>query len=129
MFPGSFFWKRISEDWLQSRTASVLFALSAGMIVGMTGVWFGYVHVSETAPIQNIFLGVAGALSALSIFFLWGGMWSFWLRCDTSRRTVRRLTFLLLAIGIWYGAILYYLLIYLPGIRKRIHSPTAKEIA
>jgi hypothetical protein len=128
MFPGSFIWKWISEDWLLSRAASVMFALAAGIILGMNCVWFGYIHVSETGAIQNVFLGVAGSLCALSIFFLWGGMWSYWLRCDTSRRIVRRVTFVLLVVGIWYGAIFYYLVIYLPGVRKHNHIPMAKEI-
>lgn len=127
MYPGSFIWNSISDEWLESHLASILFAVSAAAIALMTVVGLEYIHVSEAGLFQNLFLGIGGALGALGVFFLWGGMWRYWLRCDTSGRTVRKLTFVLLSAGLWYGAIVYYLLVYLRGVRRQTNRSTAKE--
>jgi hypothetical protein len=128
MYPGSFFWNRVSDKWLKSRTASLLFAISTVVILAMTAIWFDYVHLSEDVFIQNLFLAVAGVLSVASIVFLWGGMWSYWLKCDDSKRILRKITFVFLLLGFWYGAIVYYLVVYLPAVRREIHISTARGI-
>jgi hypothetical protein len=73
MFPGSFIWNQINDEWLTSRTASRLFAASSVIILIGTPIWFGYVEVPDTTFWENLFLGGSGVAGALSIFFLWGG--------------------------------------------------------
>ena len=113
MYPGSFIWRRIGDKWLVSRSASAAFALAAVIILGMT------VAIITTEPhrvgsVVQSFLGIGGMLAAVSVFFLWGGMWHYWERFDSSSLGARRAWFFALVFGLWYGAILYYLFAYLP---------------
>jgi uncharacterized membrane protein len=127
MIPGSFIWKRIGDEWLDTKAASGLFGASAFVIVAVTPIWFGYVTIPDTTLWANVFLGISGVVGALSVFFLWSGMWRYWMQCDASTRGVKRAWFLVLLIGFWYGAILYYLLAYLPRKRKGKIAPRARE--
>ncbi len=119
MCPGSFIWRRIDDDWLMSRSASAFFALSALIIVVMTVVIFANIESRTLGSVGNTLLGIGGVFAAVGVFFLWGGMWRYWTRCDTSSLVGRRLWFLALAVGLWYGAILYYAFVYLPSARGR----------
>lgn len=115
MFPGSFFWKRVNVAWLISPCASTLFACSGLIILVATAfaIWgHSSYFVALKGPLQ-VCLGLGGAVAACSVFFLWGGMLRYWIECDPSSKAVRRLWFLVLIIGVWYGAILYFLLGYL----------------
>src|SRR5271170_6415487 len=92
MYPGSFIWRRIGDRWLVSKSASAAFAVSALVILGMT------VAIITTEPqslgsVIQFFLGIGGILAAVSVFFLWGGMWHYWGKCDRSSLTARRLWF------------------------------------
>jgi membrane protease YdiL (CAAX protease family) len=127
MFPGSFIWNRISDEWLTSKAATGLFAASSGIILIVTPIWFGYLEVPNSNLLENLFLGFSGVAGALSIFFLWGGMWRYWIRLDLSRRSAKRLSFCTLLFGIWYGAILYYLFVYFPAQRGAETESRAKE--
>jgi hypothetical protein len=117
MYPGSFIWRRIDDEWLVSRSASAFFALSSLVIVGMTVVVFANVEPQALGPAGDTLLGTGGVFAAVGVFFLWGGMWRYWMRCDSSSLVARRVWFLALAVGLWYGAILYYVFVYLPHVR------------
>jgi uncharacterized BrkB/YihY/UPF0761 family membrane protein len=68
-------------------------------------------------------LAIGGAAIAVSAFFLWGGMWKYWIVCDSSSQLSRRVWFVVLIIGLWYGAVLYYLFVYLPDVQKsKMHA-------
>lgn len=113
MIPGSFIFKRINDDWMSSKWATILFAASSFLIIAVTPVWFGYVKIPDATLWGNVLLGILGVVGALSVFFLWAGMWRYWLRIDVSTRASKRLWFYILLVGFWYGAILYFLLKYL----------------
>ena len=130
MIPFSFIWKRVSDEWLRSRTATVLFGMSACVVVGVTVAFIvDKIPVNEPSIPINIFWGGVGMLGAFSIFFIWGGMLSYWTRCDSSVPVVRRFWFFLLVIGIWYGAVFYYLLVYMRNTRvnDRANIPGAVQ--
>ena len=127
MYPFSFFWRRISDEWLVSRIASILFATSAVLVLAITPFVFGYVDFPDQSVFVSVSAGALGVFGGLSIFYLWGGMWRFWIDCDQSRRIFRKVSFLLLLFGLCYGAIVYYLLVYLPAVRKYSHQAAAKE--
>lgn len=117
MYPGSFIWRRIGDTWLVSKSAAAAFAVSAVVILGMT------VAIVTTEPqsvglVVQFFLGIGGVLAAISVFFLWGGMWHYWGKCDPSSLAARRAWFFALVFGLWYGAVLYYLIVYLPKVLR-----------
>jgi hypothetical protein len=120
VYPGSFIWRRINDEWLLSRSASALFAMAGFVIVGMTVVIFANIQSATLDPVSNAALGVGGVLAGLGVLFLWGGMWRYWIRCDSSTVAARRFWFLVLVAGLWYGAILYYAIIYLPNRRSQV---------
>jgi hypothetical protein len=116
---GQALFRRTSDEWLVGRTARVLFGIAAAIILLMTPVWLGWATPRQAGLLSTIFWSLAGASAALAIFFLWGGMWTCWMRCDPSGRVARRMYFLLLLGGIWYGPILYYLLVYLRKVPRQ----------
>jgi hypothetical protein len=119
IYPGSVIWKRISDEWLVSKAASGLFAVSSFVIAGVTWLLFGY-NLPQNPPLTvEVLCGILGVSGPIAMFFLWGGMWRYWMRGEPSNRFLRRLWFVALVLGIWYGAILYYLLVYLPGAGTR----------
>jgi hypothetical protein len=121
MSVSSVFWKRIGDEWLKSRTACMLFAIASALIIvlSLAIAMLGIPSETEVSPISRFAWGLGGCLGPVSVFFLWSGMWKYWKDCDPSSRFVRRGAFLLLLVGVWYGAILYFLLIYLPNVTKR----------
>lgn len=128
MSPFGFWFKRTSNAWLVSRAASTLFAMASVLVVAITPVSLGYVSVPENPNFwQNVIWGVGGVAGVLSRFFIWGGMWAYWTRCDSSRRTVKRIWFMVLLFGFWYGAVLYYLFKYLPAEGPKHKARIAEE--
>jgi hypothetical protein len=115
MYPGSFFWKRIGDKWLVGKPAAALFAFSSVVITAVTYVGITNIMIRDTGLLNNVAWGIIGVTCGLSILFVWGGMWSYWIRIDSSGKATRVTWFLLLVIGLWYGAILYYAFVYLPN--------------
>lgn len=117
MYPGSFIWRFISDEWLVSRRAAWLFAFFSTAVAGMTVALNSSVIPHRGAPAAASW-ALGGVLAGFGIFFVWGGMWRYWIARDPSPRRARRVWFLILFVGIWYGAILYYLAVYLPTIGR-----------
>ena len=113
IYPGSFIWRRIDDNWVVSRSAAKLFAVSSIVILAMTGFFFLNINASELGTLSNALLAAGGVCAAASVFFLWGGMWKYWMRFESSSPSARRAWLLLLVVGLWYGAILYYVFRYL----------------
>jgi membrane protease YdiL (CAAX protease family) len=117
-YPGSFIWRRISDEWLMSKTASALFAVSSGLIALVTAALLSGFLLAEGSPLGKPLWAVAGSSCGIGIFFLWGGMWRCWMKGIPSNRIARRIWFFLMVFGVWYGAALYYIFVYLPSSRK-----------
>lgn len=119
IYPGSQFWNRVSDKWLVSKVSSRLLAVSSALTVAVTLLLYSnFINQHSGAP-WSVFYAILGVSGALSIFFLWGGMWRYWLLGEPSNRFARRIWFAILILGLWYGAVLYYLLVYLPGKEER----------
>lgn len=114
MVPFSFLWKNITNEWLVSKLACLLFAISALIILAVTVAALTVAPESELTPASRSTWAALGVFGAVGIFFLWGGMWKFWSSCDSSSRWKRRLSFAVLLIGLWYGAIVYFFVVHLP---------------
>jgi hypothetical protein len=105
-------WNRIGDRWLVSRSASNMFGAAAILIVVVTAL-LAFNMAQDTGLLSEVFWAVAGVLSGLGAFFIWSGMWRFWSRLDQSSRFARRVWFVTLLIGLWYGAVLYFVLVYM----------------
>jgi hypothetical protein len=112
-----FCWWRISDDWLVSRAAVYMFAIAALISCAMTPFIFGLLKINDFGLLSRILWGSAGVLGSLSVFFLWSGMWRYWTRIDESSKAGRRFWFCILIVGVWYGAALYYGLVYVPQVK------------
>ena len=118
------FWEQVSDKWLSSKMARRLFGAATAMIVIITIAF--YLPIPPDPPVaERVLLGLVGILSALSVFFLWSGMWCYWIRRDPSSRFARRVWFVVLLVGFWYGAAAYYLCVYLPGTRESVQERAA----
>ena len=111
-------WDRIGDRWLVSRYASGMFAVAAILIVLVTAL-LTFNIAQDTGLWSDAFWAIAGVLSGLGAFFIWSGMWRFWSRFDQSSRFARRIWFFVLLIGFWYGAVLYFAIVYIRSSRTR----------
>lgn len=108
-------WKRVDDQWIVGKPARLLLGVAAALILVVTGV-LCYLPLPENPTIiTRILFGIIGVSGSLSIFFLWSGMWRYWIRYDHSARFTRRIWFVILLVGFCYGAIIYYLCVYLPA--------------
>lgn len=62
MYPGSFIWRFISDEWLVSKRASELFALFSVVIVGMTMAALNIGRIPHTSAFSNFFWAIGGVL-------------------------------------------------------------------
>ena len=113
------FWNRIGDRWLVSRYASNMFAAAAILIVLVTAL-LAFNMAQDTGLLSEVFWAIAGVLSGPGAFFIWSGMWRFWSRLDQSSRFARRVWFFMLLIGLWYGAVLYFVLVYMRSSRTSL---------
>ena len=114
IIPGfRFFWNRISDEWLLSRRAAFCFGIASVIVIALTPILWGGIGSETNNWLMNLLWAVVGIVGALSLVFVWTGMWQYWLRLDSSSKSVRRMWYFALIVGFWYGAILYYLLAYL----------------
>jgi len=125
--PRSFIWKWLGEEWFASKNASTLFAVCSVLTLVLTAVlYIGVPSPSALSTTSIVLFGIVGFLGPLAMFFLWGGMLRYWTRSEPSGRAATRFWFVLLIVGLCYGAILYYLFVYLPSLRR---SKTGLEVA
>jgi phosphotransferase system glucose/maltose/N-acetylglucosamine-specific IIC component len=66
------------------------------------------------APAHSL-LDLVGVSAAFGVAYLCLGMWFYWSNFDKHSKLTKTLWLLIFLIGIWYGAILYFLVVFLPG--------------
>jgi hypothetical protein len=109
----SSFWDGVGDKWLVSRAAFASFACASVLVAFMT-VALAFDFVRDTGTLTETAWGTAGVLAGVSVFFIWSGMWRYWTKLDRSSRFARRCWFVVLLLGLWYGAILYFIFVYIP---------------
>jgi hypothetical protein len=67
-------------------------------------------------------LSLLGSTVATGVALLIMGMWFFWVKCDPSSKRVRTVWFFILLLGLFYGAIFYYLAVYFPIVYKKLRD-------
>jgi hypothetical protein len=117
------FWHWFKDDWLITRQAAKLFVIAAFLVLAVTPALLGRIDIKTMASSMRLAWNIVGALGSFALFFLWFGMWRFWVRVDNSRHWVKRVWFFVLLVGVWWGSCLYCFFIYLP----QIHRPRKVE--
>ena len=113
---------RLSEDdWLTSSKIAKLFFVSSLLVIALTPVFSG-VDTSKMTFWHRLPWGLLGIVGPIALFFLWFGMWRYWLRLDNSRVWAKRVWFFILLIGFWWGSVLYYFFVYLPQIIRKTRT-------
>jgi hypothetical protein len=107
---GLFDW--FNDNWQVSRQALTLFCISTLFVVALGPIFFGLVDPAKQSPWERLLWGFEGVLGPISLFFLWFGMWRYWVRLDTSTPALKTASFVLLLVGLWFGAIPYCFFIY-----------------
>ncbi|HEY2859762.1 MAG TPA: hypothetical protein VGJ21_15180 [Terracidiphilus sp.] len=112
MRPSRWDWPRI----LFARSAPIVLGIAAALsILGIALIYFDF---SPTSPVGQMLIDIGAVPAAFGLFALWIPMGFFWLMCDRSPQWIRAIWFFLLLFGMVFGAIPYYLLVYLPAVRK-----------
>lgn len=109
----------LKESWLISRRTSALFFLSAILVLGLTPVFMGQVDTTNMSFWHRVPWGLLGVLGPVGLFFLWFGMWRYWIRLDRSTPWLKRTWFLVLLLGFWWGSVLYYFAVYVPQVLSK----------
>jgi hypothetical protein len=107
------------DDWLVSRRAVKLFSISTVFVLATVPIFFVPIDPEKLSPLFRIPFGIEGLLGPLSIFFLWIGMWRYWLRLDSSTGFLKATSFFLLLLGLAFGAVLYCFIVYRPQVLRR----------
>jgi len=114
----TWFWNRISDEWIVSNSAAVLFGVAAAFTCLLTVLLFSPLQLRDTGTWSQIEGGAIGVLCPLSAFFLWGGMRRYQKMRGPSRFGDTRSVRLLMLIGLCWTAVLYYLAVFLPQRRE-----------
>ena len=111
-------------EWLITRQAARLFFASTFLVLALTPVFLGRGVTADMPLWMRIPWGILGVVGPLAVFFLWIGMWRYWAVVDDSKVYGKRLWFLILLLGFWYGSCLYCYLVYLPQVMRGGRSQT-----
>ncbi len=113
--PGSW----LTDDLLVSRWTPIFFLLSAICIVALTPIFRGSVDIEKMSFWMRLPWTILAIFGTFGLFFLWLGMWRYWVRLDDSSVWAKRVWFLILLVGFWWASCLYYFLVYLPQVIRR----------
>jgi hypothetical protein len=117
MLPPS--WKRMVDDWLTSSLVAKLFFASTILVLALFPVSQGWIDLARMSLWMRIVLTIFYMLATCALLFLWFGMWTYWVQLDDSKKYSKRLWFLVLLLGFWYGSCVYCYFVYLPQVIRR----------
>lgn len=109
-------WNLFNDGWIGTRRAAIWFAAATFVAVPVYAFMLGLVDPSHWQPSSRLILNLLAIPGILSVFFVWLGMLRYWARRDASGRWSKRLWFVVLVGGIWYGGCLYCWFAYLPQV-------------
>ena len=112
-------WNSFKDDWLISPQAARLFFASTIFVLALIPVARGMVDPARMMLWERIPLTIFAMVGTLAHLFLWIGMWKYFARVDGSKVYEKRLWFLILLFGFWYGSCLYCYFVYLPQVMRR----------
>ncbi len=111
-------WGRFRDEWLQGRQAVRMFLVAVLLVLAITPIWLRLADPARMPPVLRALYTIIAMVGTVATFFLWFGMWRYWVRLDDSPRMAKRLWFVILLFGLWWGACLYYLSVYRPQVTR-----------
>jgi hypothetical protein len=114
----SLIWGKFSDEWLNTARAAVLFFICSILTLALIPAFLGKLPSNGRSFWFEVFWGGLGVVGAPAVLFLWVGMWRYWAHVDTSPKWARRIWFVILLTGFWYGSVLYCGAVYLPRRRQ-----------
>jgi len=112
-------WTRFKDEWLITQQAAKLFLVSTFLVLALTPAFLGKIHTDKMPLWERLPWAILGVLGPVALFFLWLGMWRYWVRLDRSRPWTKRMWFILLLVGFWLGSCLYCFFVDLPQVYRR----------
>src|SRR6266849_7564276 len=102
----SMIWNRFKDEWLITKQAAKLFLVSTFLVLALTPAFLGKIHTDKMPLWERLPWAILGVLGPVALFFLWLGMWRYWVRIDCSNPWAKRMWFIVLLIGFWWGSCL-----------------------
>jgi uncharacterized BrkB/YihY/UPF0761 family membrane protein len=112
-------WDLFKDKWLSSRSALLIFLLSTILAIALIALLWGWVSPAKMSFRERLPWGTLGLLGPIAVLFLYFGMWRYWVRIDDSRVWIKRIWFVVLLIGFWWGSCAYFFLVYAPQVLGR----------
>jgi len=112
-------WNWFKDDWLTTRQAARVFLVSTFLVLALTPVLLGKIDTKAMSLWARLPWGILGILGPIALFFLWFGMWRYWVRIDNASKWAKRMWFLVLLFGFWWGSCVYCYFVYLPQVFRR----------
>ena len=114
---------RLDYDRLFFRwKTAALFGIASALSLAAIVLRYTEINFSALSRPALVGLSLLGAAVAFGAFSLLVGMWFFWVKCDASPRWQRAVWFVILLFGFFYGAVLYYFVVYLPEVKKVLRT-------
>lgn len=113
---------------LYTRTAAVLLGIAAVLTLPAVVLIQSDFAFHALNPSLHLALSILGGTGAFGLIALLVCMGFFWFRCDSSPRPWRAAWFVILLAGFAFGSqVIYYLVVYLPAVRRRLRNPERSE--
>lgn len=123
--PFTTFFESRGDEWFFSHSARLSFFVATLFVLGLTPVLWGALPQHPSFWL-NLLFGLSGVFGTFALFYLYLGMWRFWIRIDSSAKRVKGFWFAVLLLGLWWGSAVYFYLSYLFQTRRGTseHLPT-----
>ena len=115
--------KLFTKEWLVRGGGPCVLLLSAIVILVETAFVYGFriAHadlarlVAVSVPIRVLYFAVE-IVSTFAYLLLYFAMWFYWAQVDVSPSSTKRIWFIVLLVGLWYGSCFYYFSVYRPQV-------------
>jgi hypothetical protein len=108
-------WRNGIDDLIVSRIAMRFFLVGAACVLAITVFYFLPVPDRSEMPLPyRLLLGVFGIVAAITVNFLYWGMWRYWYKFDASDKGIKRASFGLMLVGFFWGSAIYCFIFYMP---------------
>jgi hypothetical protein len=78
------------DEWLVTRGAAKLVLLATVAVIALTAVlFFGKTDTNAMSLAARLPVAVLGVVGPIALFFLWFGMWRYWVRLDRCSKDAR----------------------------------------